>query len=154
MSVTLRPVTRDDLSPLFKLKVAPDQQDFVAPNEYSLAQVHYETGATPFVIWSDDTRVGFCQVIDMRKHAHREPEDDADALFLWRLMIGRDHQGQGHGRAAMTQLFDMAKQAGHNAFETSVVVENTAATAFYLSLGFALTGRIVDGEAQLRRTLL
>ena len=153
MQVTLKPVTRDDIGPLAKLKVAPEQQDFVAPNEYSLAQVHYETGATPYVIWAGDIRVGFCQVIDMRAHNHRKPEDDAEALYLWRLMIGIDYQGLGHGQAAMRTLIKMGRDAGHPAFETSAVTTNEAALRFYEGLGFKRTGRIVDGEAQLRLVL-
>ena len=153
MVVTLTEVTRDDLRPLFRLKVAAGQDDFVAPNEISLAQVHYETGATPYVIWNDEERVGFCQVIDMRQHAYREPEDDANALYLWRLMIAEEHQGKGYGQAAMRVLIRMAREAGHPAFETSVVTTNAAAIRFYEGLGFVKTGKIVDGEAQMRLEL-
>jgi len=153
MSVTLRPVNRDDINPLSKLTVAPDQAGFVAPNEYSLAQVHYETGATPYVIWNDAERVGFCQVIDMRQHKYCEPEDDPKALYLWRLMIGSAHQGKGYGQAAMRLMMQRGRDAGHTAFETSAVQSNTAAIRFYEALGFVQTGRIVDGEAQLRLEL-
>ena len=153
MVVTLREVTRDDISPLSKLAVAPDQRDFVAHNEYSLAQVHYETGATPYVIWNDDTRVGFCQVIDMRKHEYREPYDDPEALFLWRFMIGAEHQGKGYGKAAMRALIRLAREGGHPAFETSAVTANEAAIGFYEGLGFVPTGRIHDGEVFLRQEL-
>lgn len=153
MAVTLREVTRDDVRPLVRLRVAPDQDDFVAPNEYSLAQVHYETGATPYVIWNGEDRVGFCQVIDMRKHAFCEPEDDPNALFLWRFMVASEFQRKGFGKAALKVLIQMAEATGHEAVETSAVMENAAAIGFYEGLGFVKTGRIVDGEVQLRLEL-
>lgn len=153
MAVTLHDVTRGDVRPLVKLRVSPDQESFVAPNENSLAQVHYETGATPYVIWNGDERVGFCQVIDMRKHDFREPEDDPEGMFLWRFMIAAEHQGKGYGKAAIMALIQKAREAGHPALETSAVTSNAAALGFYEGLGFVRTGRIVDGEAQLRLAL-
>lgn len=155
--MTLKTVTRDDLRPLFKLKVAPEQRAFVAPNEVSLAQVHYETGATPYVIWAGEARVGFLQVIDMRDYAYREPHDDPQALYLWRLMLGEGHQRRGYGQAAMALLTEMARAAGHPAIETSVVPANQAAMDFYLKLGFARpqhgVEHGVDDEVPLRLSL-
>ena len=151
MTVKLKPVTRDDVKPLFELKVKPEQQTFVATNEISLAQVHYETGSTPYVIWSDNTRVGLMVIIDMREHKHIEPDDDPNSIFLWRLLIAVEHQGKGYGSAAMAALFEIARDKGATAVETSVVEDNLAALKFYEQLGFSLTGKAIDDEPQLRK---
>jgi diamine N-acetyltransferase len=138
------------VSPLYRLRVAPGQEGFVAPNEFSLAQAPYETGATPYVIWSGDARVGFLQVIDMREYAYRDPADDPNALYLWRFMIGAEFQGKGFGTAALSALIGMARKMGVSAVEVSVVAENAVALRFYEGLGMTRTGRLIDGEIQLR----
>ena len=144
--ITLRPVTRDDLRTLFKLKVNPEQADFVAPNEITLAQAPYETGAEVFALWNQQTLVGMMATIDMPAHAFRMDGDDAESLYLWRLMIGSDHQGKGFGRSAMEAIMDHATKGGFPRMSLSVVPGNAAAIRLYESVGFQNSGRLIDGE--------
>lgn len=153
MAVRITPVTRDDVRHLFRIEVAPDQSDFVGSNAHSLAQAAYEPGAYPFVIWKDDLRVGLVLVVDLREAPDTEPGDDPTGAYLWRLLVGQDHQRQGHGRGAMLALMDWAKARGNTSMALGVVTENNAAIAFYESLGFVATGRVVEGEVELRRAL-
>ena len=149
----LKPVGRDDIGPLTRLRVGEDQESFVAPNVYSLAQLHYETGAYAFGIMTGDTPVGFAQVIDMREHQYRELYDEENSAFLWRFMIAHSEQGKGHGTAAMERLFDWARGRGLPRFLTSVVETNLQARAFYASLGFLPTGATDGIEIVLGRDL-
>ncbi|QQA42832.1 GNAT family N-acetyltransferase [Pelagovum pacificum] len=151
MSVTLKPVVRDDVVPLAQLRVGADQDSFVAPNVWSLAQLHYETGAHAFGIMDGDDRVGFCQVIDMREHDHREPHDDENSAFLWRMMIADGKQRQGYGKAAIALICDWARDRGLPRLMTSCVETNAAALAFYQSAGFAPTGDMDGKEVILSR---
>ncbi|SMY07176.1 GNAT family N-acetyltransferase [Flavimaricola marinus] len=151
--ITLRPVERDDLHPLFRLKVTAEQDGWVAPNEFTLAQAPYETGAYVFAIRNDDEIVGLLAMIDFREHAYVMEGEDREAANLWRLLIGADHQNKGYGRAAMGLAFDWARARGNPRFGTSVVPENAAGLAFYRSLGLEPTGLIVDGETVLSRDL-
>ncbi len=48
VTVSLVPVGRDDQRPLFRLKVAADQERFFAPNEVALAQAPFAPGSTKF----------------------------------------------------------------------------------------------------------
>lgn len=144
--ITLRPVTRDDLRPLFRLKVNPKQADFVAPNEITLAQAPYETGAEVFGLWNQETLVGMMATIDMPSHAFRMEEDDAESLYLWRLLIGSDHQGKGFGRSALAAIMDHARKGGFPRMSLSVVPGNAAAIGLYESVGFQNSGRLIDGE--------
>lgn len=153
MSVTLIPVVRDDLRPLFKLKVSPDQTGFVAPNEITLAQAPYETGAYVFAVRDGETHAGLAAMIDFREHAYLTDIDDPQAAYLWRLSIGAEHQGKGHGRAAMGWLIDWAKTRGNPRMMTSAVETNTAALRFYESLGFRPTGAMEEAEVVLSRDL-
>ncbi len=153
MTITLTPVTRDDVKPLVKLTVAAAQENFVAPNAVSLAQAHYETGAYPFVIWAGDKRVGLIQVIDFREHDFVELYDDPTGAYLWRLSIGQEFQAKGYGKAALLSLLDWARERGNTSMTTSAVPKNAVAINLYESLGFDKTGRMVEGEIELKMPL-
>lgn len=153
MSVTLTKVSRDDLPALFRLTVTPDQRPFVAPNEITLAQAPYEGGASVHCIRAEGEIVGLLAEIDFRAHPHLEPHDHPEAALLWRLMIGADHQGRGHGRAAVALFLEAARRRGHPVADTSVVEGNARARAFYESLGFRPTGAVAGGEVILRMPL-
>lgn len=148
MTVALKPVTRDDLDALLALKVTADQTSFVAPNEITLAQVAYEPGAEVFSIWVDTVIVGLLAWIDMRD-AIREPGDNANSGYVWRLLIGDAHQGKGHGRAAMLAMHEIARAKGLPVLTIHAVPTNAAALGLYTSLGYRRTGKIEDGEAEL-----
>ena len=59
MTVTLREITCDTLREIFRLKVKPEQQKFVASNAVSIAQAHFHQAAWIRAIYADDTPVGF-----------------------------------------------------------------------------------------------
>ena len=152
-SIWLKPVERDDVVPLIKLEVGADQDGFVAPNVYSLAQLHYETGAYGFGIMNGEARIGYAQIIDMREHKYREIYDEENSAFLWRFMIAHPEQGKGYGKAAMGHLFDWARARGLPRFFTSVVETNPQARAFYAGLGLTPTGEKDGDELILVRDL-
>jgi len=149
----LRPVTRDHVGPLIRLKVAPHQDGFVAPNAVSLAQAPYETGAFPFAICDGETPVGYLALIDMRIHDFREDGDDPNSAYLWRLMIGADHQKQGHATAALVAACDWCTGRGLPRLFTSAVPENGVVRQFYQSQGFTETGRVTEGEVEYMRPI-
>lgn len=153
MTVSLRPVTRDDLSELFKIKVTAKQSRYVAPNEFTLAQAPYETGSYVFVIRANDVRVGLIALIDMTEHDDVKPEDDAESGYIWRLLIGEQFQGQGFGSAAINLACDWARDRGRPRMSIQAVIDNAEALGLYERLGFEPTGVIVEGEAQLIRQL-
>jgi len=148
VTVRLDPVRREDVDALCRMDVREDQVGFVAHNAMSLAEQPYETGAHPFVIRDGDVAVGFLMVIDCREHAYREDGDPTDAAYLWRFMIDADHQGRGHGRAALTALGEWCRARDLRRIVTSAVERNAQAHALYEAIGLARTGRVVDGEVE------
>ncbi len=153
MAIRLKEVTRDDVGPLIRLKVAPGQEDFVAPNAVSLAQLHYETGGYAFAVMEADDYVGFVQVIDAHEHAFLEEGDDPDMLYIWRLMVAQGHQGRGIGRQVIAALSAWGKARGLLRFEVGCVETNSAALGFYAALGFESTGRMDGDEMILNRAI-
>jgi len=153
VTVKLKPVTRDDLGPLFRLRVTDAQREFVATNEISIAQAAYEPNTEIFGIWADQTLVGMVSLINTRGYPHLEDGDDPNAGFVWRLLVGIDHQAKGYGRAAMGQVEDWARGKALPKIYISAVPENEMAIRLYEDIGYNRTGRVIDGEIELAKTL-
>lgn len=138
MTVTLQPLTRENLWPVVELKVHPEQENFVAPNIDSIANTYVEPSFVPLAVYAGDDLVGF---------AMYGQHPDTGAWWVIRLMIALEHQGRGYGRAAMEAVIaTMVERTNCAEIVTSFVPGNTVAAALYESLGFRPTGEIEDGE--------
>jgi diamine N-acetyltransferase len=145
MAVVLKPVTSDNFVQCIKLKVAPEQENFVASNLYSIAQSKVEPECVPLAIYHHDTLVGF---------AMYALDQDEGKYWIFRLMIDAAHQGKGYGRAAMEALIDrMRHVSGCDESAISYELTNDAARRLYASVGFAETGEVIDGETVARLKL-
>ena len=147
MNVTLREITADNWRACVKLKVAPEQEHFVASNVYSLAQSKYEPELIPLGICDGETMVGFLMYRPMDFGVGR-------VWAIYRLMVAHDQQGKGYGRAGMLALLERLRAIpGYNAVLISFVPDNDAARKLYASLGFTDTGEVDDGEIVYRLAL-
>jgi diamine N-acetyltransferase len=147
LNISLREISRDNWRECVRLKVADDQQKYVASNAVSLAQSKYEPECVPLAAYDGGTIVGFVMY---------RPEDYglSKLWFIDRLMVGAQYQGKGYGRAAMEALIARLKAIpGYNAILISFVPGNAAAEKLYASLGFVDTGEIDDGEIVYRLPL-
>ncbi|MEM1431875.1 MAG: GNAT family N-acetyltransferase [Pseudomonadota bacterium] len=143
-----RPVERDHVRPLLKLKVKPDQQEQVASNAATLAQQAYEPNSYVWGLWDGDTPVGLLAMLDPAGHPDEE-QDKADAAYVWRLMIDSAHQGNGYGLRALGEVLAVAQEWGRSRVMLSAVERDGGAIAFYEKYGFDRTGRIVWGEVEM-----
>ncbi len=143
--VTLEPVTRDSLDAVLALNVAPHQARFVASNAKSLAQAFFHQDEAWFrAVHADGQPVGFLMIVE---------EAGAPPLLV-RLMVAAEHQGHGHGRAALTLLAERLRQEGARELRTSCLPGPDGPQGFYEALGFRPTGEVDDdGEVILSRTL-
>lgn len=140
----VRPVRSDDVLPLVKLAVAAEQAKFVASNAVSLAQAAYKPPGRPLGLYAGSEPVGFLLLWDAR----RDPEDPADQLYIWRLMIDQRFQGRGHGKAAMRWVIDEARRMGVASVGLSHVPDNTVGQ-FYERFGFRYTGEVDGTELKM-----
>jgi diamine N-acetyltransferase len=142
MTVTLRPLTRDNLWAVVALKLHPGQEAFVADNIDSIANASVEPTFVPLTVYAGEALVGFVM--------YGQHPPDTGAWWVIRLMIAREHQGQGYGRAAMEAVIAMmAERVGCEEIVTSFNPANTAAATLYASLGFQPTGESEDDEPLL-----
>lgn len=145
MVVILKNLTQDNWKDCIKLKVNPDQENFVASNLYSIAEAQFKPGCTPLAVYDDETLVGFIMYeLDVMNQIQK-------AYFICRLMIDSTYQGRGYGRTAMQQVISRLKEYPDcQIIETSYVPENTVAAKLYNSLGFVPTGELEEGEIVVR----
>ena len=89
MAIALQPVTREHFAAVLDTKVAPGQEEFVAPNLYSLAEAYVEPTWTPLAIVAEEEIVGF--VVYGRHEA-------SGRWCISRYMIDAGHQrAMGYG---------------------------------------------------------
>ena len=145
-TVTLKPVTSENWRQCIKLKVADGQQSWVAPNATSLAESAFEPDAklVPLAVYDGDTMVGFV----MYGHPHYQGKD---VWAIFRLMVDKDHQGNGYGRAAMEQVIQIiAGQPDCAEIYISYEPDNLIAAKLYASLGFLSEGQVIGDEVLVR----
>lgn len=82
-----------------------------------------------------------------------EPDEDKDGkpvYFLWRLMIAEPFHGRGYGRQAIQRLVDYVRTRPQaNELLVSCGQGEGSPQGFYESLGFVLTGEVLDEEVVL-----
>ena len=137
--ISLQAITAETWRQCARLKVRSDQENFVAPNVYSMAQSRYESGLLPLAVYDGETMVGFVM--------YNEQPFEPGKYFIYRVMIGADFQGKGYGRATMRALIERMKTLPNcREIVLSYEPENTVAERLYESLGFRKTGELFEGE--------
>lgn len=140
--ITLTPVDKKNWQAVCRLELAEDQRHYVAPNWYSIIEGHYEESGLvrSVAILAGDTIVGYALYGYFS-------EDPPGECWLGRLMIAKEHQGKGYGRAAVTTILaDMQSMAGCQSIQLGVEPENAVARKLYEQMGFVHEGRVEDGE--------
>jgi diamine N-acetyltransferase len=137
--ITLQEITAETWRQCARLKVHSDQENFVAPNVYSLAQSKYEPGLLPLAVYDGETMVGFVM--------YSEQPYEPGKYFIFRVMVGAEFQGKGYGRAAMRALIErMQALPNCQQIVLSYEPENAVAERLYERLGFRKTGEFFDEE--------
>lgn len=144
------PISAVTLGSFLRMRPKEGQDVFVASNAVTLAQSIFESGSEVHGIFDGETAVGLVAFVDMaHPEADLDEEDDPDGLYLWRLLIAGEHQGRGHGRAALDFAVQRAKELGRAQVVLSAVPDTGTPIPFYKAFGFVETGRIVDEEVEL-----
>ena len=142
MKVTLKEIDRENFGRCVKLEVGEDQKGFVAPNVFSIAQSKVEPAFNVQAVYDGEEMVGFVMY---------GWDEEEGCHCLGRLMIDRNHQGKGYGRAATEAVIERLRaEPGCKQIMLSVNPANTNAQALYESLGFVRTGEVAHGEEVMR----
>ena len=112
-----------------QLELSMEQQEFIEPNAISIAQSKFENTLKPFAIYFEDEIVGFLMFNSV-------PEE-LDAYWVYRIMVDKNHQGKGIGKAATDLMMnEMIGTYGINKIIVGYHPENQGAHRLYASLGF------------------
>lgn len=141
-TVSLRPITSSNVREILDLRVSPEQEKFVAPNAYSLSEALFEPKAWYRAVYADETPVGFIMM---------EEDPGQGKYYLWRFLIGAQHQGKGYGYQAMRLLIERVRGLPNAKEMTlSYVPDEHSPQPFYQKLGFVDTGEADEDELIMR----
>ncbi|WP_430455646.1 GNAT family N-acetyltransferase [Rheinheimera sp.] len=138
--VHLAPVDKDNYEAVCDLTLHQTQENYLASNLWSLVEAAYEPGCFPRAIHQQEQLVGFIMWV----------QETPQRVSIWRLMVDRQFQQQGIGRAALQRAInEISQMAGVEQIEICYVPTNPVAKDFYASLGFVETGWDEAGEEML-----
>lgn len=133
-----REVTLENLKEIIALKVHPDQENLVADNLYSVAQVGLKDDGWCRAAYVDDLPVGFFAAVD---------EPCGTTKYVWRFMIDHAHQGKGYGKEMMMKLLEeFFSDPAIELVDLSVIRDPGSAEGFYKNCGFQATEECVGGN--------
>ncbi|WP_445354396.1 GNAT family N-acetyltransferase [Microbulbifer sp. EKSA008] len=140
MEVSLRQITKQNYEAVCDLDVAPDQEDYVACNMWSLVESIFNEGYETRAIYLDNEAVGFLMWV----------QESLEKISIWRFMIDQNYQQKGIGRIALDlALGEIRDVPGLQEIEICYNPNNPVAKAFYSSFGFVEVGMDDDGEDML-----
>jgi diamine N-acetyltransferase len=135
VKVHLRNVTLDNFRECISLEVDKFQQEFVASNVQSLAEAKVNPNLFPLAIY--DAAVAGYEKPQLPMVGFTMYEITDGIGFIMRLMVARQYQKQGYGRAAMLEVIRRLKLYPEvELIATSHRRGNEVASKLYRSLGF------------------
>jgi len=157
--VTLQPINWKNCDDVFELEVDDAQKKFVASNPFSLAEAYASVmdDSVPtrhcFAVCNDDEVVGFIMIYFATGEQNPFKNDDQPMYFFNRFMVGKQFQGKGYGRIAMSLIIEHVRtwpQGKAASFYTSFEPANDLVRKLYADFGFVETGEIDGGEIVTR----
>jgi diamine N-acetyltransferase len=139
MEVTLRAISPDNWLECLNLEVQDDQQAFIPPNVYSLAQAKVFAECIPLAIYAGERMIGFLMY---------EFAPDSSIPWIIRFMIDHKYQGRGYGRAALQEAIMLIEaQSERDNIKLRISPDNPAAERLFRSLGFEPTSESREGAS-------
>ncbi|NJK50273.1 GNAT family N-acetyltransferase [Candidatus Gracilibacteria bacterium] len=135
VKVHLRNVTLDNFRECISLEVDKFQQEFVASNVQSLAEAKVNPNLFPLAIY--DAAVAGYEKPQLPMVGFTMYDITDGVGFIMRLMVARQYQQQGYGKAAMLEVIRRLKLYPEvELIATSHRRGNEVASKLYRSLGF------------------
>ncbi|WP_049650014.1 GNAT family N-acetyltransferase [Kitasatospora sp. MY 5-36] len=152
-TLSLAPITPENVDAALALRVRPDQEHLVAPVVKSLAEAYaYGETAWPRLILEDGRPVGFVMAFfDIAFHPDRP--GDRPRSGLWRLLVDAGQQRGGYGRFAVEQVCAEIRRRGGTRATVTYHPGPDGPAEFYARLGFRPTGELSGDQAVAEREL-
>lgn len=143
--IELRTINEDNFQQCCGLKASVENEDFVDPVVYSLAEawVFYKD-TRPFAIYDDNRMIGFVSMYVGEENYQ-----------IVNFLIDDVFQRKGLGtQAAKACIHYLQKEYNANRVSAPVNLGNTAAQRFWEKMGFVFSDSIEDGYVFMRLYLL
>jgi diamine N-acetyltransferase len=145
-ALRLEKVTPDNVEAACRLQIRPEQEKFVEPVAWSLAEAYVNPDiAWPRLIFDGDRLVGFVMGFFNVRFNDDDPNDRIRS-GLWRLNIAADQQGRGYGRFAVESISEEVRRHGQDRVTVTWCQGEFGPEEFYLRLGFRPTGEKVGDQ--------
>jgi diamine N-acetyltransferase len=153
--VSLRELDNSSARMVTDLCVSALQTPYVATNQKSLIDAKGNPGSWTRAIYADETPVGFVLLfMPFLPGAIERPQIQPDQIALWRFMINIRFQRMGFGHQALLLVRDECKSHSEvREILSSYVPGLHGPEEFYLSHGFAKTGRLRNGGTEIEIAL-
>ncbi|MBQ8312893.1 MAG: GNAT family N-acetyltransferase [Oscillospiraceae bacterium] len=152
--IQLKDIDHSNWIQCIELEVTEEQKQFVNPNIFSLAEAYVHSGekkdaevfyrCIPFAIYNDEDMVGFAMIT----YENEADYGDKAAYEIYRIMIDREHQGNGYGKEALKLLLEYIKTFPYGKAE-SVYTEwhpnNVASKRLFEEYDFIVADTDEDG---------
>lgn len=147
-------VTPKNFEDVINLRLRDDQVGFLENNLYSLAESYVFTYLEPRAIYNDDELIGFMlyyfqpdgvvRQMGPGEGSHEIHSDGKDYVYLKRIMLDKDIQGKGLGRASMKAAAEFFRREYPSAafVELMHYMDNDTGASLYESLGYVSTGEV------------
>ncbi|MGH3682594.1 MAG: GNAT family N-acetyltransferase [Natronosporangium sp.] len=139
---TLREIDPDNVADACRLAIRPEQEPYVAPVAFSLAEAYANPQtAWPRLVYDGDQLAAFVM-------GGFDPDSEVDVFRagIWRLNVAAAHQSKGYGRFAVQAVLAEARRRGQRRATVLWVPGEHGPEGFYLRLGFRPTGQIFHDQ--------
>jgi diamine N-acetyltransferase len=139
-SPRLEPLTPENVEAACRLTIRPEQERFVEPVAWSIAQAYVHPDlAWPRLVVDGDEVVAFVMAFLPLRFLDTDPPGLLRS-GLWRLNVAADRQGLGYGRFAVGAVCDELRRRGQPRATVTWAEGPGGPEGFYLGLGFRPTG--------------
>lgn len=144
--VYLGPVTVTNWKACIALELAPDQENFLPGNLYSIAESQFYEQAKSKAIYNEENQLIGYALFGRDIVTHR--------WKIFRIMIDKLYQRKGYGEGAMREIIEqVSKEADGQEILICYQDRNEGARRLYAKLGFVEQEIDGDGKVTARLTL-
>lgn len=137
--IKLKTIDKNNWELCTTLKPKQDQEHFIAPNVYSIAEAQFLNGFSSMAIYKEEDMIGYTLF-------GLDPDDNN--YWIYRFMIDERYQGKGYGLNAVQLVIDEIRNRNDR---SDVIIlgynpGNERARKLYLKTGFIEEGLAQWGE--------
>ncbi len=141
--IELRQIDQENFNDVIRLKVKPEQKNFISSVEKSLARAYVNRdNIFPFAIYNDNVLIGF---IMCRYNL------EYNNMFIWQFFIDKNYQNMGYGKLALIKIIEWIESYKQGIdIITTVKKGNRRAEKMYESIGFVLISDTMEEESDYK----